>query len=82
TFQNMTASYKDIERNHTGLKPISGFIFGNKKDLENRQVSREDAEKLAKELNLGYIETSALTGENVEKAFYSIAETLYLLNKK
>ena len=73
TFQNISASYKDIERNHTG---------SNKKDLENRQVSREDAEKLAAELNLNYIETSALTGENVEKAFYSIAETLYLLNKK
>ncbi|MBY9013402.1 MAG: hypothetical protein KGD70_13590, partial [Candidatus Lokiarchaeota archaeon] len=32
---------------------------------------------LARYLNLGYIETSALTGENVERAFYTIAETLY-----
>jgi hypothetical protein len=28
-------------------------------------------------LNLNYIETSALTGDNVEQAFYDIAKTLY-----
>ena len=82
TFRNISASYRDIQKNQTGSKPFRGFIFGNKSDLENRQVSREDAEKLAKELDLGYIETSALTGENVEKAFYNIAENLYLLYKK
>jgi len=82
TFQNITISYQDIEENHTSKKEIRGFIFGNKCDLENRDVKLEDAEKLAEKLNLGYIETSALTGENVEKAFYNIAETLYLLNKK
>ncbi|MFX0137522.1 MAG: hypothetical protein ACFFDN_28045, partial [Candidatus Hodarchaeota archaeon] len=62
-------------------KPI-GFILGNKSDLHNeRVISQNEAAKLANELNLIYFETSALTGENVNKAFEALAETLYIINK-
>ena len=35
-----------------------------------------EALKLAAELNLEYIETSALTGERIEDAFHEIAKAL------
>ena len=82
TFKSITATYKDINKSLIYGENISGFIIGNKNDLESREVNREDAEKLAQKLNLGYIETSALTGENVEDAFYNIAETLYKIARK
>ena len=82
TFKSITTTYKDINTSLMYGGKISGFIIGNKNDLESREVNREDAEKLAQELNLGYIETSALTGENVEEAFYNIAETLYKIARK
>jgi len=82
TFKSITATYKDINKSLIYGENISGFIIGNKNDLESREVNRDDAEKLAQKLNLGYIETSALTGENVEEAFYNIAETLYKIARK
>ncbi|MGQ4833996.1 MAG: Rab family GTPase [Candidatus Asgardarchaeia archaeon] len=50
---------------------ISIIIAGNKKDLEYaRQVPTEDGEKLAKEVSAeGFVETSARTGEGVNKLF-------------
>ncbi|MFX1394785.1 MAG: hypothetical protein ACFFAH_14590, partial [Promethearchaeota archaeon] len=56
--------------------------LGNKSDLHNeRVVSEGEASELAKELDLAYFETSALTGENVKKSFKELAEALYLMNK-
>jgi len=68
---------KNMEKHH---HEIIGYIFGNKDDLgEVRKVKLVEALALAKELNLKYIETSALTGKNVEYAFYDIAETVVKL---
>jgi len=51
--------------------PKSSFIIvGNKIDKgKEREVSKQEGEKLAKSLGTTYIETSAKTGENIEKAF-------------
>ena len=62
-----------------------GFVLGNKKDLKSeRKIKKEDAELLANKLNLRYIETSALTGENIMFIFHKIGENLLsnLLKKK
>jgi len=68
---------KNMEKHH---HEIIGYIFGNKDDLgEVRKVKLVEALALAKELNLKYIETSALTGKNIEYAFYDIAETVVKL---
>jgi Ras-related protein Rab-1A len=68
---------KNMEKSH---HQMVGYIFGNKDDLtEVRNVKLVEALALAKELNLKYIETSALTGKNVEYAFYDIAETVVKL---
>lgn len=53
------------------------MLIGNKNDLEkNRQVSREEAETFAKENNLFFLETSAKSSDNVEKAFVKTAEEI------
>lgn len=55
-------------------KPVPIVLVGNKIDLvDEREVSREDAETLAQELNLSYIETSAKDGNNVEEVFEMLA---------
>ena len=54
---------------------INGFVIGNKIDLP-RQFSGKDGEKLANRLGLGFMETSAKTGEGVEKLFHDLAEML------
>lgn len=48
------------------------ILLGNKVDLE-REVEVEEAEDLAQRLSCDYLETSALTGINVEEAFKKIA---------
>jgi Ras-related protein Rab-8A len=45
-------------------------LVGNKKDLEkDRVVSTSEGEALAKKHDVPFIETSALTNENVDKAY-------------
>lgn len=47
---------------------ISSSVVGNKTDLaDKRQVSTEDGERKAKELNVMFIETSAKAGYNVKQ---------------
>lgn len=83
SFDNLMVWYQDIKKQLRNISKITGFIIGNKSDLhDERKVMRADAEKLASELNLNYFETSALTGDNVEVAFYKIAEILLESTKK
>jgi len=82
SFNNIRNWYNDIIKYSKSQEKPIGFILGNKSDLHNeRVVSEEEASKLAKELNLVYFETSALTGENVIKSFKELAEALYLMNR-
>ena len=50
------------------------ILIGNKNDLEDqRYVFKEDAKEMAKRINaIEFIETSAKTGNNVEKAFLNL----------
>ena len=53
---------------------ISLILVGNKIDLEDdRVISTKEGEGLAQNLGLSYIETSALTGENINDAFRVLA---------
>jgi small GTP-binding protein len=56
--------------------PLCRFgIIGNKADLPNHEVSYEDGDARAKDLGAAYyLETSALTGQNVSAAFQKIAQ--------
>uniref|UniRef100_A0A8C8EWX8 Ras-related protein Rab-4 n=1 Tax=Oncorhynchus tshawytscha TaxID=74940 RepID=A0A8C8EWX8_ONCTS len=56
------------------------ILCGNKKDLEaDREVTFLEAARFAQENELMFLETSALTGENVEEAFLKCGRTI--LNK-
>ena len=52
-------------------------LIGNKCDLnEKRQVTTEEGENLAKKYEISFYETSAETGENVQKAFTEFLKNL------
>ena len=77
SFKNIKKWYDDVIKNMDKQPKMIGYIFGNKSDLiDQRKVQESEGLALAKELNLEYIETSALTGNNVEYAFYKIAEAV------
>ncbi|MFX1315635.1 MAG: GTP-binding protein, partial [Promethearchaeota archaeon] len=67
TFENIESWFSEFIK---ASEKISLILVGNKIDLEDeRVVSTEEGEKLGQKLELSYIETSALTGENINDAF-------------
>ncbi|XP_042875830.1 ras-related protein Rab-37-like [Penaeus japonicus] len=53
------------------------MLIGNKCDVNGeRVVRREDGERLAREYNVAFMETSAKTGLNVDLAFMAVAREL------
>lgn len=77
TFDTIQGWYKDILSQLGPQAQLIGFLIGNKKDLEEeRVITTEQGESIANELKFGYIESSALTGENVNEMFEMIAEAL------
>lgn len=64
--------WKDEAERFCGKK-IPMLLLGNKIDLvSDRVVKQEESEKLAEELNIEYLETSAKSGEKVDLAFNKI----------
>ncbi len=53
---------------------VASLMVGNKIDLiEDRKISFDEGKKVAEELGLSYLETSAKTGDNVNRAFGALA---------
>lgn len=53
------------------------ILVANKCDMPTQRiVSKQEGEALAKELGLGYVETSAKEGTNVERAFFAAVQRL------
>lgn len=79
SFNNIPKWFSDvIEQQKNSSQEFIGFIIGNKNDLDDqRKVTSEMANQLASQLKLGFIETSALLGENVDHAFSTIANLLF-----
>ena len=59
-----------------------GILVGNKCDLGNREVSEEEGKILANALGLKYIETSAKTGQNIDKLFYILTEDILKMEQE
>ena len=82
TFESIPDWYDDIKKTVKTKFGVTGFVLGNKSDLvDERQVTKEEATAMAKNKNLKYYETSALTGANVEEAFQTIAKELLDIKK-
>ena len=84
TFENVPAWMKEFIR-HTKGEGVAVVLVGNKVDLREKgleQVSQADGLEMARELRekhgipVSFIETSALTGENVDKAFFTLADEI------
>jgi Ras-related protein Rab-6A len=75
TFKSVPKWYQDIKV--TLKAELFGYLLGNKSDLvDQRKVNVEEIGTLSKDLHLEYIETSALSGANVDNAFYRLADLL------
>ena len=72
TFKNLNIWMNHIKENSSGIPVI---LIGNKSDLDSeRQVSKEQGEKFAKENKMVFFEASAKSGKNVEESFFSLGE--------
>lgn len=73
---HQTSKWIDDVRTERGSDVII-MLVGNKTDLsDKRQVSTEEGERKAKELNVMFIETSAKSGYNVKQLFRRVAAAL------
>ena len=76
SFQNVDNWITDL-RNYADKK-VSVILVGNKNDLENeREVKKEQGEIKSKDYGIAFLETSALTGTNIEIAFKTLVEEVY-----
>jgi len=78
SFENIKNWHNEI----TAVEPSSFLtLIGNKIDLQKeRQISSEEAKNMAKELNLQYLETSALNKDIVDEAFKTLGFSFILKN--
>ncbi|MEX2681297.1 MAG: GTP-binding protein [Candidatus Sigynarchaeota archaeon] len=81
TFESVAKWHRDIKL--ALKKDIPGFVIGNKSDLTSRiAVTKDDIDPCMASLGLDYLETSALTGKNVQAAFIKLALQLVSATKK
>ena len=78
SFDNLKNWIKSIKTNIEGKNIfIPVIIIGNKIDMEDsREIEKENAEKFAKENNYKYFETSAKTGEGIDKAIRELVSQI------
>ena len=80
TFDNIDKCISDLKLN--GDKNICIVILGNKSDLDDkREVSKGDGIKKSEMYKTAFLETSALNGDNIGKAFDEIIEQIIQNNK-
>lgn len=74
TFKEVEHFWKTISRIKKSTQvPVPVVLVGTKLDLENeRAVSTEQGEELAKKYGWAFVETSAKTPTNIEKCFIEI----------
>jgi Ras-related protein Rab-1A len=78
SFENLSNWFLDIQNQFKDQTNLMGYVIGNKCDLKELvKIKSENANELASYLNLSFLETSALSGQNVDKVFTKLAESLY-----
>ena len=61
---------------NTQKDEIGLVLLGNKCDMEPRNVTEEQGNKLAEELKISYFETSALNGQGINEAFEQLTRDI------
>ena len=75
SFNNVLSWLQDVRETSARIPVV---IFGNKCDLvENRKITKEEAESFANDNNIPYFETSAKEDINLKEGFERIAEDAY-----
>uniref|UniRef100_A0A6B2LMB1 Uncharacterized protein n=1 Tax=Arcella intermedia TaxID=1963864 RepID=A0A6B2LMB1_9EUKA len=75
SFVNSLKWLKEIDRN--GYEYTIRMLVGNKCDLDDkRKVTTLDAQQLAEQLNIQFIETSAKNTTNIEEAFSKMTSAI------
>ncbi|KAK2724916.1 hypothetical protein QYM36_001391 [Artemia franciscana] len=78
TFDNIGKWIRQIRM--YASEDIQLMIIGNKCDMEDyRLVSKDTGERIAKEYNTLFVETSAKANINIEKAFTDLADAILLI---
>ena len=76
SFDNLDKWISDLKTN--GDEKISIVLLGNKSDLESQRViSTEEGKNKAELYKFAFMETSALNGSNIEKAFDELIKEVY-----
>lgn len=71
SFEGAKRWIRDLQR--SSEEGLVILLAGNKSDLGSiRRVAADEAERYANESGLSYMETSARTAQNVEKAFFEV----------
>lgn len=75
SFKNVEKWIKDIEC--YGSENISKVLVGNKSDVEvKKAVTYDEGKELADQLGLKFLETSAITAQNVEQVFIALVSEI------
>ena len=76
TFENIEKWVNDLKA--AGDPKITIILIGNKNDLDDkRQVSKDQGEEKARSFGCAFLETSAYSGDNIDKAFNYMVKEIY-----
>ncbi len=68
---------RQIEAN--AAPSVRKVLVGNKCDSPDRVVTEEEGKKLAEEYNMGFLETSVKTNQNISEVFYYLVKEILII---